>query len=112
MTVMTGYPVRVDAHLDPHLSRWLWLVKWILTIPHYIVLVFLWIAFAAASRRVHVVDDRRLPAVPAGHRRYGPGDRRYQTDSLMGPCNRGGRANRRRRPSTGPICLAKGVGDG
>jgi hypothetical protein len=49
MTVTTGYPVRVDAHLDPHLSRWLWLVKWILTIPHYIVLVFLWIAFAVTS---------------------------------------------------------------
>ena len=37
MTVSTSYPVRVDAHLDPHLSRWLWLVKWVLTIPHYVV---------------------------------------------------------------------------
>ncbi len=32
MTVTTAYPVRVDARPDPHLSRWLWLVKWILTI--------------------------------------------------------------------------------
>jgi hypothetical protein len=23
------YPVRVDAHLDSGLSRWLWLVKWL-----------------------------------------------------------------------------------
>src|SRR4051794_4299719 len=49
MTVATTYPVRVDAHLDPHLSRWLWLVKWVLVIPHVIVLLFLWIAFIALS---------------------------------------------------------------
>jgi hypothetical protein len=39
-----NYPVRVRGDLDPALSRWQWLVKWILAIPHYIVLFFLNIA--------------------------------------------------------------------
>jgi hypothetical protein len=38
-------PVAVSAVLDPQLSRWQWLVKWFLAIPHFFVLLFLWAAF-------------------------------------------------------------------
>ncbi|MET1003557.1 MAG: DUF4389 domain-containing protein, partial [Acidimicrobiia bacterium] len=38
-------PVRLAGRFDPHLSRWLWLVKWILLIPHFILLAVLWLAF-------------------------------------------------------------------
>ena len=45
MSAVSPNPVRVEATLDPQLSRWLWLVKWLLAIPHFIVLIFLFIAF-------------------------------------------------------------------
>ncbi len=42
-------PVRLEAELDPNLSRWQWLVKWFLAIPHWIVLAFLWVAFGVLT---------------------------------------------------------------
>jgi hypothetical protein len=46
MSMDAPYPVTVEGVLDPSLSRWLWLFKLILIIPHIIVLVFLWLALA------------------------------------------------------------------
>ncbi|MFF9098475.1 MULTISPECIES: DUF4389 domain-containing protein [unclassified Streptomyces] len=43
------YPARLTARLDTPLSRWLWLVKWLLAVPHYVVLAFLWIGFLVTS---------------------------------------------------------------
>ncbi|MEU6190965.1 DUF4389 domain-containing protein [Nocardia sp. NPDC047038] len=42
-------PIRVRGDLDSALSRWLWLVKWLLAIPHYVVLFFLHIAYAVLT---------------------------------------------------------------
>jgi hypothetical protein len=62
----SAYPLRVDGELDGQLSRWLWLVKWVLVIPHVIVLVFLWIAFVVVTVVAFfaILFTRRYPRAP------------------------------------------------
>jgi len=44
----TGYPLALRAEYCESLSPVLWLVKWFLLIPHYIVLGFLWAGFVCS----------------------------------------------------------------
>jgi hypothetical protein len=58
------YPARLEGQLDPNLSRWMWLVKWILAVPHYIVLAILGIAFVVVTvaAGVTILITGRYPA--------------------------------------------------
>src|SRR5437667_382874 len=48
------YPARIEATLDPGLSRWLWLVKWwLLAIPHYIIVGIFAGGGAAVAYQTH-----------------------------------------------------------
>ena len=42
-------PLAFRGELDPELSRGLWLIKWLLIIPHLILLAFLWTAAIVIS---------------------------------------------------------------
>src|SRR5437870_1101419 len=62
-SVDRSYPVHVRAVLDSPLSRWLWLVKWLLIVPHVLVLVVLWPIFWLLSvvAMIAIVITGRYP---------------------------------------------------
>lgn len=47
--MQSDYPIRVRGDLDPAVSRWLWIVKWFLAIPHWIILIVLFVARAVVT---------------------------------------------------------------
>jgi len=56
-------PVTVTARLDEPLSRWLWLFKGLLLIPHLVILALLWCAFVPVTliAMVAIVLTGRYP---------------------------------------------------
>jgi hypothetical protein len=46
---MDSYPVRLEGEPTEPLSRWLWLVKWFLLIPHYICLLLLFVTLVLTT---------------------------------------------------------------
>ncbi len=59
-----AHPARLTGYLQPRLSRWLWLVKWFLVIPHLVVLWLLWTAcfVSTVAAGVMILFTGRYPA--------------------------------------------------
>ena len=47
--VVENHPLTLSATIDVLPGRWLWLVKWILLVPHIVVLTVLWAGFVVAA---------------------------------------------------------------
>jgi len=56
-------PLLLEASIEPVPGRWLWTAKWILLVPHILVLTGLWAAFvlATVAAGISVLLTRRYP---------------------------------------------------
>ncbi len=61
--VYENQPLTLSATIDVLPGRWLWLVKWILLVPHVVVLTVLWAGFvvAAVAAGISILITRRYP---------------------------------------------------
>ncbi len=44
-----SYPLTLKGELSVPPARGWWLIKWLLALPHFIILVFLWVAFVVVA---------------------------------------------------------------
>jgi Domain of unknown function (DUF4389) len=63
MSTATPYPIEIRGDLDPSVSRWLFLIKWLLIVPHLVLLAFLAIGvvFSWLFALVAIVFTGRYP---------------------------------------------------
>ena len=61
--LIENQPLRLSAAIDVLPGRWLWLVKWILLVPHIVVLTVLWAGFvvAAVAAGLCILITQRYP---------------------------------------------------
>ena len=64
MNTDASHPLSIEADRDVAPGRWLWTVKWLLLVPHVLVLTVLWSMFILLTLIAGVVDPRHrlLPA--------------------------------------------------
>ena len=48
-SAQASLPVRLIGEVDSDVGRWHWLFKWLLAVPHFVVLFFLWIGFVLST---------------------------------------------------------------
>jgi hypothetical protein len=72
-----AYPIRVDIQYPETLSRWLIFVKWLLVIPHLIILYFLQIAWGVVTL-IALFAILFTTKYPEGLFKFAVGYRRWQ----------------------------------